>query len=124
MSKLFERLDRKKTRDARVLADFVNIFCRENHRYEPKSLFPGEDEAIRQAAGDRPRLLCSDCRKLLYHGIVKLLQCPYDPRPACKKCENPCYAPGYRERMREVMRFSGLYLAKRGRLDVLFHYFF
>ncbi|RLC68416.1 MAG: nitrous oxide-stimulated promoter family protein [Chloroflexi bacterium] len=124
MPELFERLARKQVRDARVLADFVNIFCRENHRYEPKSLFPGKDEALRRVAGDRPLLLCSDCRKLLSHGIVKLLQCPYDPRPMCKKCETPCYAPDYRERMREVMRFSGLYLAKRGRLDMLFRYFF
>ncbi len=124
MPKLFERLDRKKTRDARLLADFVNIFCRENHRHEPKGLFPGQDEALRRALGDKPMLLCSDCGKLLHHGIAKLLQCPYDPKPTCKKCETHCYAPGYRERVREVMRFSGWYLVKHGRLDMLLHYFF
>ena len=44
--------------------------------------------------------------------------------PMCKKCETHCYAPGYRERIREVMRFSGLYMVKHGRLDLMFHYFF
>ncbi|HEY90705.1 MAG TPA: nitrous oxide-stimulated promoter family protein [Dehalococcoidia bacterium] len=124
MPKLFERFNSKKTKDARILVDFVGVFCRENHQYESKSLFPGEDEAMRQVAGDRPLLLCPDCRKLLYHGVVKLLQCPYDPKPMCKKCETHCYASGYREKMREVMRFSGLYMVKHGRLDMLFHYFF
>ena len=124
MPKLFERFNSKKIKDARVLADFVGVFCRENHRSEPKSLFPNEDEAMRQVAGDRPLLLCPDCRKLLYHGVAKRLQCPYDPKPMCKKCPEHCYAPGYRSRMREVMRYSGTYLIRHGRLDLLLHYLF
>ena len=124
MPKLFERLDRKKTRDARVLADFVNIFCRENHRHEHRSLVPVDDGKLSHALGNRPLLLCEDCRKLLYHGIARLLRCPYDPKPMCKKCETHCYAPGHRKKVREVMRFSGLYLVKHGRLNMLLHYFF
>jgi hypothetical protein len=41
----------------------------------------------------------------------------------CKKCPAHCYAPGYRERIREVMRFSGQYLVKHGRLDLIVHYY-
>ena len=67
-------------------------------------------------------LLCEDCRKLLNHGIAKLLLCPYDPKPMCKKCETHCYAPGYREKVREVMKFSGMYLIKHGRVDLMVHY--
>ena len=69
-------------------------------------------------------MLCPDCQKLLTHGIAKLLQCTYDPKPMCKKCTTHCYAPGYRERIREVMKFSGLYLVTHGRFDMLMHYFF
>lgn len=122
MPKLSGRLDLKKARDARILADFVSIYCRENHRHEQRILVPVDDGKLRQALGNRPLLLCEDCRKLLYHGIAKLLRCPYDPKPMCKKCETHCYAPGYREKVREVMRFSGLYLVKHGRLDMLLHY--
>jgi hypothetical protein len=35
-----------------------------------------------------------------------------------------CYRPDYRQKVREIMRFSGKYLLLRGRLDLLWHYFF
>jgi hypothetical protein len=35
-----------------------------------------------------------------------------------------CYQPGHREKVRAIMRFSGPYLIRRGRLDLLWHYFF
>ena len=124
MPDLYEKLDHKKSKDIRVLADFVRIFCRENHREEPKSVFPVKNVSLRQCLDKKEIAVCPDCHKLLQHGIARLLQCPYDPKPMCKKCETHCYAPGYRERMREVMRFSGLYMVKHGRLDLMIHYFF
>jgi hypothetical protein len=124
VARLFDRLDAKKGKDLRILGDFVSIYCRENHQAETKSVFSTRDERVLAALGDRDWPLCSDCTKLLHHGMAKLLLCPYDPKPMCKKCPTHCYAPGYRERIREVMRFSGLYLVKHGRLDMMVHYFF
>ena len=124
MPKIFDRLDDKKSKDLRVLRDFVAIFCRENHRTESKNTFSVRDARLHQALGDQDLVLCRDCDKLLSHGMAKLLQCPYDPKPMCKKCETHCYAPGYRERIREVMRFSGRHLIKHGRLDLMLHNLF
>ncbi len=124
MPKIFERLDGKKVKDIRVLRDFVSIFCRENHKAEAKDTFPIKDAGLRRSLGGKKLVLCQDCRKLLSHGIAKLLLCPYDPKPMCKKCPTHCYAPGYREKVREVMRFSGLHLIKHGRLDLMVHYLF
>lgn len=122
--KIFEKLDQKKSRDIKVLANFVTIFCRENHRTEVKDIFRAVDDRLVVVLGNESRLLCENCCKLLNHGIAKLLLCPYDPKPMCKKCPTHCYAPGYRERVREVMKFSGLYLVKHGRLDLMVHYLF
>jgi Nitrous oxide-stimulated promoter len=122
MPDLFERLDVKKRKDIKVLSQFITIYCREHHRTEVRDEFPIKDERLRSSLGPKDLILCKDCSKLLNHGIAKLLLCPYDPKPTCKKCETHCYAPGYRERIREVMRFSGLYLVKRGRLDLMVHY--
>ena len=124
MPKLFERLDKKKAKDIRVLANFISIFCRENHRVEAKATFLSKDTRLSNSLGNKDLVLCSDCEKLLNHGIAKLLLCPYDPKPMCKKCETHCYAPGYRERIRQVMRFSGLHLVKHGRVDLMIHYLF
>ena len=122
MPSIFERLDDKKGKDVKVLSDFIAIFCREHHRAEARDTFPIKDARLRSVLGDKELVLCTDCSRLLNHGIAKLLLCPYDPKPACRKCETHCYAPGYRERMREVMRFSGPYMIKHGRLDLMFHY--
>ncbi len=123
MPRLSDRLTAKKEKDLRVLSDFVTIYCRENHPGVPKGAFSIRDEAIQEAFGGREISLCKDCQRLLGHGVTKLLQCEYDPKPMCKKCPTHCYAPGYRERMREVMKFSGLYLVKHGRIDLMLHYF-
>jgi hypothetical protein len=122
MPDLFERLDDKKRKDIKVLSRFIAIYCREHHRTEVRDTFPIKNERLRSSLGHKDLILCKDCNKLLSHGIAKLLLCPYDPKPTCKKCQTHCYAPGYRERIREVMRFSGLYLVKRGRLDLMVHY--
>lgn len=122
MSKLYQRLDPKKRRDIKVLSNFIGIFCRENHRDEAKESFRAKDERLNEVLGNKPLLLCGDCNRLFSHGVAKLLLCAYDPKPMCKKCETHCYAPGYREKIREVMRFSGIYLIKHGRLDMLLHY--
>ena len=123
MAEIFDKLDSKKSKDIRVLVNFISIFCRENHKTATKGIFPIRDERLRPIFVNDVRL-CQDCSKLLNHGIAKLLLCPYDPKPMCKKCETHCYAPGYREAIREVMRFSGLYLVKHGRLDIMTHYLF
>ncbi len=122
--KIFEKLDGKKARDIKVLAGFIYIFCRERHRAEAKGTFSVKDDRLHRALGGRELVLCQDCQKLLNHGISKLLLCPYNPKPRCKKCETHCYAPGYRDKVRQVMRFSGLYLIKRGRLDLMVTYLF
>jgi len=116
--------DKKRVRDLNVLVGFVSIYCRENHRAEDIKPFAFKDKRLTDALGNREVALCQDCGKLLNHGMVKLLLCPYNPKPMCKKCETHCYAPGYREKIRKVMRFSGMYLIKHGRLDLLFHYLF
>ncbi|MBI4180843.1 MAG: nitrous oxide-stimulated promoter family protein [Chloroflexi bacterium] len=124
MPKLFDRLNIKKEKDIKTLSDFIFIFCRENHPGETKSIFPIKDGRLLKVLGNESPVLCSDCQKLLSHGIAKLLLCSLDPKPMCKKCETHCYAPGYREKIREVMKFSGLYLVKHGRLDLMAHYLF
>ncbi|MFC1987789.1 nitrous oxide-stimulated promoter family protein [Chloroflexota bacterium] len=124
MSKLFDRLDDKKRKDIRVLSDFIFIFCRENHREEYKDTFISRDARLSNSLGHRSLILCQNCRKLLSYGIVKLLQCSYHPKPACNKCANHCYTLAYREKVRQIMRFSSRYLIKHGRLDLLAHYLF
>lgn len=115
--------DPRVERDQRVLVRFIHLYCDHRHRdvvKEPFSL-PGHDAA---APGRRPIVLCRPCRKLLAHALVKRARCPLDPKPACKHCPVHCYHPTYRQKIRDVMRYSGRRLVLSGRLDMLYHLLF
>jgi len=92
------------SREIKVLQRFVEVYCREHHGTEWTGL-------------------CFDCADLLAYALECLDRCPLDPKPRCKACPVHCYTPEYRRKIREVMRFSGTYFLKRGRLDWLIRYF-
>ena len=87
-----------------VLREFVKVYCRAHHN-------PPEGG------------ICDECHELLIYARLKILACPYDPKPKCKNCPTQCYKPEMREKVREIMRYSGMHFAKRGRLDWLVKYF-
>lgn len=52
--------------------------------------------------------LCSDCEELLRYAHARLDRCPFgNAKSNCRQCTVHCYKPDMRERMKEVMRFSG-----------------
>ncbi|MFC1537439.1 nitrous oxide-stimulated promoter family protein [Gemmatimonadota bacterium] len=87
-----------------VLQKFVEVYCRAQH-------------------GKNGNIPCAGCDDLLAYAGTRLEKCPYDPKPKCKDCETHCYKPEYRNKIREVMRFSGIHFVKRGRVDWLVKYF-
>jgi hypothetical protein len=44
-----------------------------------------------------------------------------NPKPMCKHCPSHCYAPMYRAQIRRVMKYAGIKLLMRGRVDYLLH---
>ena len=52
--------------------------------------------------------LCPKCRELLEYAHARLDRCRYgEGKPTCKKCPIHCYRPEMKERVRNVMRWSG-----------------
>ena len=112
---------KKEKDDIRTLVKFAGIYCRENHQ-EEKAPFSFKLFDIKEIE-KKEISLCQDCSRLLTYGLTMRLKCPHDPKPMCKKCETQCYHGDYKSKIREVMKFSGMYVVKRGRLDLLYHYF-
>jgi len=115
-------LTAKERKDLKVLALFTAAYCGARHVAEKSSL-PVADPELKGMGLERFRL-CTECREFLDYAFVRRIKCPLDPKPTCKHCHVHCYRPGHREKVREVMRFSGRRLILRGRLDLLWHYFF
>lgn len=114
-----EHLDR----DLKVLARFLDIYCSDKHPDAEKRQATLKTHDVQAIAG-KPLRLCSSCHDLLAHAFTKRAHCPIEPKPACKHCTQHCYHPAYRERIREVMKYSGRAAVLSGRLDYLFHLLF
>ena len=110
----------KQRNDLSLLCHFVGLSCRSRHGRERQVSLPAELSGLVR----KPLLLCPDCAGLLEYAARRLRSCPLDPKPACKKCPVHCYRSDYRERIREVMAWSGKRMILRGRLDLIRHYFF
>jgi len=121
MSLKKDGFSKKEKDDIRTLMKFVGIYCRENHP-EEKAPFSFKLFDIKEME-KKEIPLCQDCIRLLTYGLTMRLKCPHDPKPMCKKCETQCYDGDYKSKIREVMKFSGMYVVKRGRVDLLYHYF-
>jgi len=52
--------------------------------------------------------LCNTCEELKVYALERLTRCQYgDSKAACKNCTTHCYKVIMRQRIRDVMKFSG-----------------
>ncbi len=75
-------------RERRTIQTMIEIYCRENQ----------------SPAGE----ICPECQELAAYAMQRIEKCPFQAdKPTCAKCPIHCYKPAMRERVRQVMRFSG-----------------
>ncbi len=121
--KKINELSAKDKKQLKTLSEFIKIFCREKHpALKKETPFYQKKYNLNELFKIRGFSLCSDCQTLILYATARFLACPYNPKPQCKNCATHCYQGNYREQIKEVMKFSGRYLLKRGRLDLLAHY--
>lgn len=84
---------RRIARERHTVEAMIALYCRLNHH-----------------GGD----LCHECRELNDYAAARLANCPFgDDKPTCLHCRIHCYTPRMRERIGEVMRFSGPRMIRR-----------
>lgn len=80
--------ERRVAREWKTIQAMIRIYCRNLH-------------------GKRGAL-CEECEELRLYAERRLEKCPFaDEKPTCVKCPVHCYEAGMRERVRQVMRYSG-----------------
>lgn len=100
-----DRIEREKATAGRM----IEIYCGAKHAQE------------KSASGGA---LCPSCDELLAYAIERLNSCRFaGGKPACSKCPVHCYKKDMREKIREVMRFSGPRMIFRHPLLAVFHIF-
>jgi predicted amidophosphoribosyltransferase len=74
-------------REKRTVRHMIKLWCRHQHGGEG---------------------LCGECRELLEYAEARLNRCKFgEDKTKCHKCPVHCYRKDMRERIREVMRYSG-----------------
>lgn len=88
---------RKRQREARTVSQMVAIYCKGHH--------PAETRTESSHAGEA---LCETCKALDDYAVLRTMRCrKMGEKISCDLCENHCYAKEPREKIREVMRYSG-----------------
>ena len=79
----------KREREKRLVGEMIALYCRKKH-------------------GTRKGSLCERCAELSAYAKERSDRCPFmEEKTFCQNCRVHCYRPEMRERIREVMRFSG-----------------
>lgn len=78
----------KREREKAVVSQMIALYCKKQHK--------GEKE------------LCQECVELLEYARLRSDKCPFmETKTFCSNCKVHCYKPEMREKIRQVMRFSG-----------------
>ena len=79
-------VEEKRAREERVVKEMITLYCRHHHG----------------------SALCPDCEELLAYAHQRSEKCPFmENKSFCSNCRVHCYKPEMREKIRQVMRFSG-----------------
>ena len=82
-------VEEKREREKEVVSLMISLYCRKKH-------------------GSRKGELCQKCRELNDYARMRSDKCPFmETKTFCSNCKVHCYKPVMREKIREVMRFSG-----------------
>ena len=83
---------RKKDRDSKIKYEkkiielMVKIYCSKNHKGS----------------------ICEDCEKVLNYSFLRIDKCRYmETKSFCSACETPCYNTIMRNKMKDIMSYSG-----------------
>lgn len=78
----------KREREKELVSQMIALYCRKRHH-------TGKE-------------LCRECMELKNYAVARSDKCPFmETKTFCSNCKVHCYKPKMREKIREVMRFSG-----------------
>lgn len=77
----------KETEELETVEFMIRLYCRKKHKSKE---------------------LCEECERLLGYVRERRSKCPFgDNKTFCSNCKIHCYKPSMKEKIRQVMKFSG-----------------
>lgn len=96
------KIAQKREREKRMVSQMIKLYCQKNHATH------GE--------------LCAACAQLEQYARERSERCPLmETKTFCSNCRVHCYKPTMRQKIREVMRFSGPRMLLRHPIATISH---
>ncbi len=78
----------KREREKKIVSQMIELYCKKQHGHKHG--------------------LCTECAELERYARLRSDKCPFmESKTFCSNCKVHCYKPEMREKIREVMRYSG-----------------
>ena len=85
---IMDKTEAKRQQEKELVTLMIKLYCKKKH---------GSQNS-----------LCPSCRSLYEYAMLRSSNCPFmETKTFCSCCKVHCYKPEMREKIREVMRFSG-----------------
>lgn len=82
------KIEKKLEREKQMVSQMIALYCKKQHHSRS--------------------WLCKECAALDAYARMRSEKCPFmETKTFCSNCKVHCYKPEMREKIREVMRFSG-----------------
>ena len=93
----------KRVEEAEMVSQMIALWCRGHHAGVARAA-----DAPHVRLGLSDVALCPACAELRAYALGRIGRCPHmGTKTFCSVCPTHCYRPEMRERIREVMRWSG-----------------
>lgn len=81
-------VNKKRQEEVRIVRLMIEVYCKKKHKTKGA--------------------LCAECKELAEYAALRTSKCPFmETKTFCSACKVHCYAPEKKEKIKEVMRFSG-----------------
>ena len=105
------KIAKRRVREEKTISQMVALYCAGNH-----------ERASRTETAVCGEAVCPECAKLDEYAALRTRRCrKMHVKTSCDACENHCYKPEMRERIRQVMRYSGPRMITRHPIAAIRH---
>ena len=97
----------KRAEEVAMVREMIALWCQGHHAGAAERGEKGGPD-VRVRLGRHEVRLCPACAELAAYATARVGRCPHmGTKTFCSACPTHCYRPEMRERIREVMRWSG-----------------
>ena len=93
------KIEKKRLKEQETVELMIRLYCKGNHKDVLK------DRENKKVSENQ---LCEECLELLEYSKNRSEKCPFmENKTFCNNCKVHCYSPYMREKIKDVMRYSG-----------------